>query len=93
VAEFGRFQLGQVVATPEALAVLHRADQMPEEFLSRHRAGDWGEVSQEDRMENEVSVLNGYRILSVYLTRLGETVWILTEADRSISTILLPEEY
>jgi hypothetical protein len=87
------FTLGQTVATPGALAALERAGQGPQEFLDRHVAGDWGELPQEDKIENEVSLLNGYRLLSVYRTKMGERLWILTEADRSITTILLPEEY
>jgi len=87
------FEPGQVMATPGALAALERAKQEPREFLDRHVAGDWGEVPQEDKVENEVSVLNGYRVLSAYRTKLGERLWILTEADRSLTTILLPEEY
>jgi hypothetical protein len=87
------FELGQVVATPGALAALERSRQAPWEFLDRHRAGDWGEVPEEDKKENEVSLLNGYRILSAYRTGLGERLWLLTEADRSLTTLLLPEEY
>jgi hypothetical protein len=87
------FELGQVVATPGALAALERAHQVPAEFIARHVSGDWGEAPEEDKVENEVSVLNGYRILSAYRTRLGERLWILTEADRSVTTVLLPEEY
>ena len=87
------FELGQVVATPGALAALERAHQAAVEFLARHGSGDWGEVPEEDKKENEVSLLNGTRILSAYRTILGERLWILTEADRSITTILLPEEY
>ncbi|HLY73740.1 MAG TPA: hypothetical protein VKU80_06435 [Planctomycetota bacterium] len=87
------FELGRVVSTPGALAELEQSGQHPKEFLDRHVAGDWGEVSEEDRVENEVSLLNGYRLLSAYRTKMGERLWILTEADRSQTTILLPEEY
>jgi hypothetical protein len=87
------FDLGQVVATPGALAALERAHQGPGEFLARHVSGDWGEVPEEDKTENEFSLLNDTRILSAYRTKLGERLWILTEADRSVTTILLPEEY
>jgi hypothetical protein len=87
------FDLGQVVATPGALAALERAHQAPGEFLARHVSGDWGEVPREDKTENEFSLLNDTRILSAYRTKLGERLWILTEADRSVTTILLPEEY
>jgi hypothetical protein len=87
------FDLGKIVATPGALAALERALQQPQDFLDRHVAGDWGEVPQEDNVENELSLLNGYRLLSAYRTKMGERLWILTEADRSLTTILLPEEY
>jgi hypothetical protein len=87
------FDLGQVVATPGALAALERAHQAPGEVLARHVSGDWGEVPQEDKTENEFSLLNDTRILSAYRTKLGERLWILTEADRLVTTILLSEEY
>ena len=87
------FEMNMVVATPGAMDALERAHQVPGDFLARHVSGDWGEVPAEDKVENEVSVLNGYRILSAYRTNLGERIWILTEADRSLTTLLLPEEY
>ena len=93
IAKKPLFELGQVVATPGALAALERAHQAPGEFVARHVAGDWGEVPEEDKTENEVSILNGYRILSAYRTKLGDRLWILSEADRSVTTVLLPEEY
>jgi hypothetical protein len=88
-----RFPLGQVVATPGALRALSEAGQSPQEFLRRHNAGDWGELDEEDRNENERSVANGFRILSAYRLRDGATIWVITEADRSATTLLLPEEY
>ena len=88
-----RFPLGQVVATPGALSALEKAEQHPAEFLDRHVNGDWGEVPEADKQENERSVEQGFRILSAYTTSAGDTIWILTEADRSATTILLPEEY
>ena len=88
-----RFPLGQVVATPGALSALEKAEQHPAEFLDRHVNGDWGEVTDADKQENERSVELGFRILSAYTTSAGDTIWILTEADRSATTILLPEEY
>lgn len=88
-----RFPLGRVVATPGALRALERAEQLPAEFLDRHVNGDWGEVPEEDKQENEFSVEHGFRILSAYTTSAGETIWIITEADRSYTTILLPSEY
>ena len=86
------FPLGRVVATPGALKVLVEAGEDPLSLLSRHCSGDWGELDHQDRRENELSLKNGYRILSSYPVG-GEKVWIITEADRSVTTILLPEEY
>jgi hypothetical protein len=87
------FQLGQIVATPGALRVLEQAGQSPTEFLDRHASGDWGDLDDEDKRENEFSVRNGFRILSAYTTRAGVKIWVITEADRSATTFLLPEEY
>ena len=87
------FALGRLVVTPGALEVLAHARQSPSEFLSRHQGGDWGECCEEDARENELSVKQGFRILSVYLTRKVEKLWIITEADRSKTTLLLPSEY
>jgi hypothetical protein len=88
------FSLGQLVATPGALAALEKAGQTPVEFLARHVRGDWGELSDEDRKENQFSLERGFRLLSSYHTNAGDTkLWVITEADRSVTTILLPEEY
>lgn len=88
-----KFPLGQVVATPGALTALAEAGQTPHEFLNRHVAGDWGELDEHDRQENELSLQEDFRILSAYRLRDGTKIWIITEADRSATTILLPEEY
>ena len=88
-----RFGLGQVVGTPGALQALQDAGQQPAEFLTRHVTGDWGELSDEDREENEFSVKQRFRILSSYELNSGAKVWVITEADRSATTLLLPEEY
>ena len=88
-----KFPLGRIVATPGALEALQKAEQSPVEFLDRHVLGDWGNVDEEDRKENEFSLQHGYRILSAYTTSAGEKIWIITEADRSATTILTPEEY
>jgi hypothetical protein len=88
------FSLGQLVATPGALAALGKAGQTPLEFLARHVRGDWGELGDEDRRENQLSLERGFRLLSSYRTSSGDTkVWVITEADRSVTTLLLPEEY
>jgi len=85
------FSLGQVVATPGALIALEKAGQTPLEFLARHVRG---ELSEEDQKENRFSLERGFRLLSSYRTDAGDTkLWVITEADRSVTTILLPEEY
>ena len=88
-----KFSLGQVVSTPGALDALARAGQDAWQFIGRHVAGDWGELDEHDRRENELSLREGFRILSAYNLSDGTKIWIITEADRSATTILLPEEY
>ena len=86
------FPLGRVVATPAALNALVMAGQDPGELLERHQSGDWGDVPSEDAAENQRSVRHGWRILSAY--QVGpRRIWIITEADRSSTCLLLPEEY
>ena len=92
-AGVARFALGQTVITPGAEEAVQLAGQTAIEFLSRHMAGDWGELSHDDRKENELSLEQGFRLLSRYETTKGERLWIITEADRSATTILLPIEY
>ena len=87
------FTLGQMVATPGALAALEKAGQQPGDFLARHVTGDWGEAPPEDVEENEFSLRYGFRLLSAYRTSAGDKLWVITEADRSSTCILLPEEY
>jgi hypothetical protein len=62
-------------------------------FLDRHASGDWGEVDEHDRQANEYAVEHGLRVLSAYTLSSGEKIWVITEADCSSTTILLPEEY
>lgn len=88
-----KFLLGRLLATPGALEALQKAGQEAIEFLSRHQHGDWGDLDDEDKQENELSVLNDYRILSAYTLKTSVKIWIITEADRSATTILLPSEY
>ena len=92
-AHVATLELGAVVATPGAIEALAAADQGPREFLERHLNGDWGEVSSEDWALNDRSVRDGLRILSAYMLKTSVKIWIITEADRSVTTILLPEEY
>ena len=87
------FTPGHVVATPGALAAIEKSGQQPGDFLTRHVSGDWGEVPSEDIQENELSLQHGFRLLSAYRTSAGEKLWVITEADRSSTCILLPEEY
>lgn len=86
------FPLGRVVATPGALQLLEEAAEDPLRYLARHASEDWGKIDSHDRRENERSLKHGWRILSSYPVG-GKTVWVITEADRSVTTILLPEEY
>jgi hypothetical protein len=88
-----KFELGRIVATPGALAAMEEAGITPASLLARHAAGDWGELDAEDVRENEFSLANGFRLLSAYRLSNGVKVWVVTEADRSATTILLPDEY
>ena len=88
-----RFPLGQIVATPGALDLLRESGESPAVFLSRHSRRDWGEVSQEDRQLNDQALVNGERLLSAYRTAKGERLWVITEADRSSTCLLRPDEY
>lgn len=88
------FPLGSVVATPDALSALADANESAMPLLSRHQSGDWGDLYEEDRLLNDEAVKDGSRILSSYvLEATGQKVWIISEADRSSTTILLPENY
>ncbi|NOT56002.1 MAG: hypothetical protein HOP18_15490 [Deltaproteobacteria bacterium] len=83
-----KFPLGHVVATPGALAALDASGQHPREFLARHVAGDWGEVSKADWRENELSLREGLRVLSAYTTTHGATLWVITDVDRRTSSYM-----
>lgn len=102
------FALGQVVATPGALELLARHGVEPAELLSRHVAGDWGQLCRDDALANDLAVQHGDRVLSAYVLHLApashtggtgesgegaERVWIVSEADRSSTCLLLPREY
>jgi hypothetical protein len=88
-----KFSLGQVVVTPGTLSALEEACESSLGFLMRHAAGDWGDVATQDWQENAFSLDKSLRLLSAYYLRNGTKIWIITEADRSVTTILLPEEY
>lgn len=107
MANAARLALGQVVGTPGALALLEHCGFSAMALISRHLHGDWGDCCAEDRATNELALQRGMRVMSVY--RLVDaarlvgtpcdkrsnlpTVWIITEADRSVTTLLLPEDY
>jgi hypothetical protein len=87
-------RLGKTYCTPGALGAFMAAlDEVPSKYLTRHASGDWGEVDEHDRRANEHALAHGLRVLSAYTLSGGEKIWVVTEADRSMTTILLPEEY
>ncbi len=88
-----RFSVGTVVSTLGALELIHRVGMTSFDLLARHQCGDWGCVPPEDAAANEEALQTGARIFSSYLLARGERVWIITEADRSSTTLLLPDEY
>lgn len=92
------FHIGQLVATPGALAVLAEHYTLPEDLLTRHASGDWGDLDAEDIQRNNAALADGSRIFSAYILAEGVKVWVITEAQdddgvRSHTTILLPSEY
>ena len=86
-----RFRLGRIVATPNALDHLTQDDMLV--GITRHQAGDWGEVGEEDRRANDCALAQGSRLLSVYRSANGTKFWIVTESDRRSTAVLLPEDY
>ncbi len=87
----GKFPAGRLVITPGATAELPQNEAI--KGLLRHMAGDWGELDEHDRMENEAALEHGFRLFSSYVTPGGTKFYVITEHDRSVTTILLPEEY
>jgi hypothetical protein len=88
-----RFPFGRLLATPGALRALEAAGVGFFTYLRRHGRGDWGDVSASDWRANDRALLDGTRLFSAYVLPDGVRVWIITEADRSATTILLPSEY
>lgn len=86
------FLLGQIVSTPAVLKHFQQNQVSPWFYLERHVTGDFGDLDEEDKAENRLAIREGFRILSSYLIA-GEKVWIITEADRSVTTLLFPYEY
>ena len=92
------FTLGDCYLTPGVNCLVEHYGLSIQSYLQRHQCGDWGTVGKEDAAENELSLKEGYRLLSAYEIQTNENhktikIWIITEADRSVTTILLPEEY
>jgi hypothetical protein len=88
-----RFPLGRLFLTPGAIEALEESGQSPQEFISRHARLEQGELSDEDHRENLFSVNKALRIFSAYKTTRGVKLWVITEASREATTILLPSEY
>ena len=86
------FALGKTVATPNAIATLSAAHIGTDQLLERHIMGDYGDLCEEDRKQNRVAIKHGFRVMSSYQVD-DQTVWVITEADRSSTTILLPGDY
>jgi len=86
-----KFRLGRIVSTPNALSRLTQEDILM--GIKRHQAGDWGHVAEDSRQANERALIEGTRLLSVYHAVSGIKFWLITEADRSVTTVLLPEDY
>lgn len=91
VIPLARFRLGKIVSTPNALEQLTPDDIL--RAIGRHQAGDWGDVDEHDRQENELALVQGGRLLSVYHTASGVKFWLITEANREYTTVLMPEDY
>lgn len=88
-----RFRPGHIVATPGFMAAVQADETDARQFITRHLSGDWGDVCEEDRAANDAALKDGDRLLSSYETNGGTKFWIITEADRSATTLLLPSEY
>jgi len=93
ISEAAIFSLGSVVATPNALGLLEQHSIAPLSLLKRHAAGDWGDVAADDARANQDALKFGCRLLSSYRIATDARIWIITEADRSVTTLLLPSDY
>ena len=87
------FPLGKLVATPGAIELLQRLELNPFDFIERHWQGQWGDIDANDVKTNESAFRHGNRLLSSYRIDANTKLWVITEADRSVTTLLLPEEY
>ena len=86
-----KFPLGQIVITPNALGKLASDEIL--NALDRHVQGDWGDLDKDDKLENDIALEKGFRLLSAYTGNDGIKFWIITEASRAVTTVLLPEDY
>jgi len=91
VMPLARFRLGRIVSTPNALDHLTQAEIL--RAIGRHQAGDWGDVSENDRQQNELALKQGGRLWSVYHAANGRKFWLITEANRVSTVVLMPEDY
>ena len=89
-----KFRLGKIVSTPNALEKITQ-DDISMRAIGRHQEtrSDWGEVSEDDRAKNELSLTQGSRLWSVYHAGSGAKFWLITEGNRSFTTVLMPEDY
>jgi hypothetical protein len=87
------FELGQIVVTPGAIEAAQEIGRHPVQFIARHAEGKWGDLPEEDVAENELSLERGYRLFSAYKFESGHKFYVITEWDRSVTTVLLPSEY
>lgn len=87
------FPVGACVATPGALDAMQGDRDLAHMLIARHMYGDWGDVCADDAAANESALRHGSRLMSVYRLVGGETLWLITEADRSVTTLLTPDEY
>ena len=90
---FSTFPLGQLVATLGAMSLLRSLALSPMDFVARHASGDWGEIDELDRQANRAALKDGSRLFSSFALGFEHKLWIITQADRSATTLLLPEEY
>jgi hypothetical protein len=88
-----KFELGALVSTPGALELLASAGKQPLDYIIRHISGDWGDIDEHDRLVNEQALAHGGRLLSSYRIAGEERIWVISESDRSATTILLPSDY
>ena len=93
MVETVKFDLGQLLITPGALDALTRNGTDEGPYLLRHQSGDWGDVDEIDKRENDFSLLERFRLMSAYHLNDQTKIWVITERDRNATTILLPEEF